>query len=328
MIIGTIASHSALQILRGAKDEGFETLLISDEKRKSFYERFNLADEIITVKSFSQVMSEGLQEKLIEKNVILVPHGSFVEYVGAKAMLELKVPVFGNKRVLEWESEREKSFEWFKRAGIKMPQEFKKPEDIDRLCIVKLGGAKGGRGYKLVRNAEEFYREFGELKEGMVLQEYIVGTRFYPSFFYSPLSKENDLFSIDIRYEANADALSRLPPTIRVDPTYVVTGNLPVVMRESLLPEVFEFADSLVYESKKLFPPGLYGPYCLELCCTDELELYLFEISARIVAGTNVWIPYAPYAYLKYGEAMTMGGRIAMEIKEAEREGRMKEIVS
>jgi 5-formaminoimidazole-4-carboxamide-1-(beta)-D-ribofuranosyl 5'-monophosphate synthetase len=314
--------------LRGAKDEGFETLLISDEKRRRFYERFGLADEILIVNDFKDILDEDTQEKLIEKNVILVPHGSFVEYIGAKALSELKVPLFGNKRVLEWESDREKSFEWFRRAGIKMPIEFKKPEDIDRLCIVKLGGAKGGRGYKLVRSADEFYREFGELKEGMVLQEYIVGTRFYPSFFYSPLSKENDLFSIDIRYESNADALSRLPSTIRVDPTYVVTGNLPVVMRESLLPTLFDYADSLVERSKELFPPGLYGPYCLELCCTNELEFYLFEISARIVAGTNVWIPYAPYAYLKYGEAMTMGRRIAMEIKEAEREGRMKEIVS
>jgi len=274
-------------------------------------------------------MDEGIQKELLEKDTILIPHGSFVEYIGAKALLELKVPVFGNKRVLEWESDREKSFEWFRRAKVKMPAEFKKPEDIDRLCIVKLGGAKGGKGYKLVRSADEFYREFGELKEGMVLQEYIVGTRFYPSFFYSPLSKENDLFSIDIRYESNADALSRIDLSkIKIDPTYVVTGNTPVVLRESLLPEIFEFADSLVYESKELFPPGLYGPYCLELCCTDDLAFYLFEISARIVAGTNVWIPFAPYAYLKYGKEMTMGRRIAMEIKEAEREGRMEEIIS
>jgi len=271
-------------------------------------------------------MDEGIQKELLERDTILIPHGSFVEYVGAKALLELKVPVFGNKRVLEWESDREKSFEWFRRAKVKMPAEFKKPEDIDRLCIVKLGGAKGGKGYKLVRSADDFYSEFGEMKKGMVLQEYIVGTRFYPSFFYSPLSRENDLFSMDVRYEANADALSRLP--IRVDPTYVVTGNIPVVMRESLLPTLFDYADSLIERSKELFSPGLYGPYCLELCCTDELELYLFEISARIVAGTNVWIPFAPYAYLKYGKEMTMGRRIAMEIKKAEKENRVKEIIS
>ncbi len=326
MIIGTLASHSALQILRGAKDEGFDTLLVCDEKRRSFYERFGIADEIIEVKDFREILNREMQDRLIERDVLLVPHGSFVEYVGAKAMLDLEVPVFGNKKVLEWESDRKKSLEWFRKAGIKTPREYKKPEDIDELCIVKLAGAKGGRGYRLVRSADEFYREFGELRRGMLLQQYIVGTRFYPSFFYSPLVGENDLFSIDIRYESNADALSRLPT--RADPTYVVTGNIPVVMRESLLPKVFEYADSLVERSKELFPPGLYGPYCLELCCTDELEMYLFEISARIVAGTNVWIPYAPYAYLKYGDQLTMGRRIAIEIRKAQEEGRIWEISS
>jgi 5-formaminoimidazole-4-carboxamide-1-(beta)-D-ribofuranosyl 5'-monophosphate synthetase len=41
----------------------------------------------------------------------------------------------------------------------------------------------------------------------------------------------------------------------------------------------------------------------------------MFEISARIVAGTNVGIGVSPYAYLNYGEGMYMGRRIAREIK-------------
>ena len=326
-MIGTIASHSALQILHGAREENFKTLLICDEKREKFYERFGLADEILVVNDFKDIMEEEFQQELIEKKVILVPHGSFVEYVGAENVLRLKVPVFGNRKVLEWEADKRKSFGWFVKAGVRLPHEFKRPEDIDRLCIVKFGGARGGKGYRLVKSESEFYRNFKEFKEGMVIQEYVTGTRFYPSFFYSPLTGENDLFSMDIRYESNADALSRLPPELRTDPSYVVTGNLPVVMRESLLPKVFEYADSLVRTSKSLFPPGLIGPYCLELCCTDELEFYLFEISARIVAGTNVWIPYAPYAYLKYGEAMTMGRRIAMEIRKAEAEDRLRDVI-
>jgi len=44
-------------------------------------------------------------------------------------------------------------------------------------------------------------------------------------------------------------------------------------------------------------------------------EIFTFEISARIVAGSNVGIGTSPHAYLNYGEGMYMGRRIAREIE-------------
>ena len=44
--IATLGSHSALQILKGAKDEGFNTLLVCEEKRLSLYKRFKFIDKI------------------------------------------------------------------------------------------------------------------------------------------------------------------------------------------------------------------------------------------------------------------------------------------
>ncbi len=41
------------------------------------------------------------------------------------------------------------------------------------------------------------------------------------------------------------------------------------------------------------------------------------EISARIVAGTNLFIDGSPYSYLNYSEPMSTGRRIAREIKNA-----------
>ncbi len=38
--IMTLGSHCSLQVLKGAKDEGFQTLLICEEKRVSLYKRF------------------------------------------------------------------------------------------------------------------------------------------------------------------------------------------------------------------------------------------------------------------------------------------------
>ncbi len=42
-----------------------------------------------------------------------------------------------------------------KTSNIKIPQTFEKPEDVDRVVIVKLPGAKGGRGYFLAKNKQE-----------------------------------------------------------------------------------------------------------------------------------------------------------------------------
>ena len=49
--IATIGSHSALQILKGAKDEGFKTLVVCVKGREKPYKSFNVADEIIIIDS-------------------------------------------------------------------------------------------------------------------------------------------------------------------------------------------------------------------------------------------------------------------------------------
>jgi 5-formaminoimidazole-4-carboxamide-1-(beta)-D-ribofuranosyl 5'-monophosphate synthetase len=47
------------------------------------------------------------------------------------------------------------------------------------------------------------------------------------------------------------------------------------------------------------------------------MQFYIMEISARIVAGTNLFIDGSPYSYLNYSEPMSTGRRIAREIKNA-----------
>jgi 5-formaminoimidazole-4-carboxamide-1-(beta)-D-ribofuranosyl 5'-monophosphate synthetase len=115
------------------------------------------------------------------------------------------------------------------------------------------------------------------------------------------------------------DSIGRIPASeqlqINLDPTYTIVGNIPIVVRESLLPEILRMGEKVVETSKAIAPPGIIGPFCLETVITDDLEIFTFEISARIVAGSNVGIGTSPYAYLKYGEGMYMGRRIAHEIK-------------
>jgi len=324
LTIATIGSHSALQILKGAKDEGFRTTAICKPSKVGFYEGFEVADEIPVVDEYIDLLDEEFQDKLIENNTILIPHGSFIEYIGAKNIEDkLRVPLFGNRAVLEWESDRNKEREWLKKAGLRVPIEFKNPDDVDRLSMVKFPGAKGGKGYFLINNAKEFEEEMKGVKikdkDKFTIQEYIIGTRFYPHYFYSPLKKRIELLGIDIRYECNIDGVARISHLFKENPklSFVVVGNIPLVARESTLMDIMDIAEKTLKVSKELFNPGLVGPFCIETVCNDELEFVVFEISARIVAGTNLYMQGSPYSQLLYKEPMSTGRRIAREIKEA-----------
>ncbi len=343
LAIGTLGSHSSLNIFKGAREEGFRTVCVCKEKDAIMYQKYPLVDELIIVKDFTELLSEKLQEKLRKLNVVLIPHGSFTAYLSTEELQDsLNVPMFGNRELLHWEANRKEQEEWLRKAGLRLPATFKTPDDIDRLIIAKLPGAKGGRGYFLANSPKAFRKKFGEMvKRGLLkeddvdrvhLQEYALGVNVYPSYFSSILKDDVELLAMDRRYESAVDAIGKIPAAeqleIDVNPTYTIVGNFPIVLRESLLPELMRMGDSVHKKARELAPPGIIGPFCLETVITDDLRIFTFEISARIVAGTNVGIGTSPYAYLRYGENMYMGRRIAVEIKEAVRQKRLLEVVA
>ncbi|WP_340819715.1 formate--phosphoribosylaminoimidazolecarboxamide ligase [Methanolobus sp. WCC4] len=335
--IATVCSHSSLQIFYGARKEGFRTIGICVKEPPRFYDAFPLAkpDEFIVVDSYKEI--SNVLDQLTAKNAIVIPHGSFVEYMGAEAFANLAIPTFGNRAVLEWESDREMERVWLEGAGLEMPKVVK-PEEIDGPVMVKYHGAKGGRGFFVAKNYEEF-KEHVDPNEKFTVQEFIVGTRYYLHFFYSPLREEGyklsngilEMLSMDRRVESNADEIFRLGSPKELEeadiiPSYVVTGNVPLVARESLLPKIFSLGEKVVEQSLELFD-GMIGPFCLETVVTDKLEIKVFEISARIVAGTNIYLAGSPYSDLVEPDLST-GKRIAQEIKLASRTGQLDKILS
>ncbi|MDR2203971.1 MAG: formate--phosphoribosylaminoimidazolecarboxamide ligase [Nitrososphaerota archaeon] len=330
--IGTIGSHSSLNIFKGAKEEGLRTVCICKEKDVIMYQKYPIVDELIIVKDYTELLSETLQEQLRSLNTILIPHGSFTAYLSTEQLIEnLKVPLMGNRQLLHWETNRKKQEEWLCLSGLKLPATFKTPDDIDRLTIAKLQGARGGRGYFLTNSPKSFYQKADEMIrrdlitkqdiETVHLQEYILGVNVYPSYFSSILNNDVELLAMDRRYETTVDSIGKIPANeqldINITPTYTVVGNFPIVLRESLLPDIMRMGEAVHKKATQLAPPGIIGPFCIETVITDDLKIYIFEISARIVAGTNVGIGTSPYAYLRYGENMYMGKRIAQEIKNA-----------
>ncbi len=327
--IATICSHTALQIFHGARQEGIKTIGITTESRKKVYEAFPLGcpDEFLVVDDLRTIPDSELSDG----NAILVPHGSVVEYSGG-SLMGMKVPMLGNRESLAWEKDREKMFKWMVQAGLQVPATID-PDKIDRPCVVKLPGAKGGRGYRVVSTPEEFYEHF----EGMnvTVQEYLIGVRVYPHYFYSPLSREGfrasegklELMGIDRRFESNIDEAYRTDQAgLSFTPSFTVVGNELLVVRESLLGDIMTMGKSMVETADRLFG-GIPGPFCLETVCDENLQFFAFEVSARIVAGTNIYPLGSPYTAYLYDEPMSMGRRIAREIKLAAKANKLQKII-
>ena len=343
-VIATLGSHSALQILKGALDEGMRNLVICKKGRERPYQSFGVADDMILIDDWKD-WDEKLEEELIRRNAILIPHGSFISYMGHDAVKKMKNMYYGTKEILEWESNRTMERQWLQDSDLLLPKVFEKPEDIDRPAIVKFHGAGGGFGYFVVKTAEQFYevknRKYPEETE-YTIQEYIVGVPVYAHYFYSPITGELEIMSFDKRYESNADSIGRIKAedqlAAKIHTSYTIVANIPLVVRESMLPEFFDMGERVVNVSKKLCgstspsglrgaSKGLFGPFCLECIVTRKLQIFVFEISARIVAGTNPFIEGSPYTALKYDVPMSTGRRLARDIKQAIELGRLNEVL-
>ena len=169
----------------------------------------------------------------------------------------MEVPTFGNRAVLKWEENRDTQREWLEAAGIQMPRKITDAKDINQPVLVKYNGAKGGRGFFIAKDFMEFKMGIDLNQPWSTIQEYILGTRYYLHYFHSPFKQQGyrvgegnlELLSMDRRDESNIDEIYKLGSTEELKrhgmfPSLVVTGNLPVVLRESLLSKVFEMGEN------------------------------------------------------------------------------------
>jgi 5-formaminoimidazole-4-carboxamide-1-(beta)-D-ribofuranosyl 5'-monophosphate synthetase len=327
--IATLASHSSLQILKGAKDEGFATLAICRRGSEKLYKSFNVADEIILVDDFDEL--KNLDDELLKRNAILIPHGSFVAACDLDDLKALKSHYFGNRNILTWEADRHQQRQWLAKADLLQPKIFKTPDDIDGPVIVKFFGAAGGKGYFLTHSKKDFDVKIARHPDKKyILQEYVVGTPVYAHFFHSSLTGELEIMGFDKRYESNVDSVGRVAAKeqieLNIETSYTIVGNMGLVVRESLLPMIHAMGERVVAASKEIDGIGLFGPFCLETIITPDLKMYVFEISARIGAGTNPYINGSPYTDIRYGEPMSTGRRIAREIKHAIEQDQLERI--
>ncbi|MHA1186254.1 MAG: formate--phosphoribosylaminoimidazolecarboxamide ligase [Candidatus Heimdallarchaeota archaeon] len=310
--IATTSSHSSFyNIIPGALEEGLDVYAICFDRDWELWSQYpNIIDKIHVLRVNDYKDSQSIIRKFnsIDGNVVIVPHGSFVRYLSSEELRQLKKPIFGGFKILGYEADRNKNSGLLKAAGISTPKVFKSAKGIDRPVMVKLHGAEGGKGYFVSHNAEDFKKK-SKGKKVDFIQEYVSGVSIYAHYFSSPIENRCELLGFDRRLESNVNSQYLAPFE---DPSFTVVGNVPIVVRESLVPEYKRMGDNFVEQT------GLVGPFCIETICTSEPKIYAFEFSGRIVAGTTVWVPYGnTYANTLWGEPMYMGKRIAREIKRA-----------
>jgi 5-formaminoimidazole-4-carboxamide-1-(beta)-D-ribofuranosyl 5'-monophosphate synthetase len=325
--ICTLGSHCSLQVLKGAKDENFSTCLICEKKRYDLYKRYSFIDRILLVDSFEQMLEKPFQQRIKKLNCIFIPHGTLISSFSPDDIEKIDVPFFGNRYILRWEADRLLKEKLMVAAKLNVPRAIRDKYDIDGLCIVKLHGAAGGRGYFTAWDRNSFDEGIKKLinlgsissEKDVYIQEYVHGVPVFLHYFYSPLSNEVEFMGVDRRYESDVDGIARIPSkqqlNVSIEPTYNVIGNIPLVLRESLLEEVYKMGEKFVRAAKKLVPPGIPGPFCLEGVYTKDGTFITFEFSARIVAGTNLYVNGSPYSEMLFGKEMSMGRRIATEIR-------------
>ncbi|HTY46997.1 MAG TPA: formate--phosphoribosylaminoimidazolecarboxamide ligase family protein [Methanomassiliicoccales archaeon] len=365
--IGVLGSHSALDVCDGAVDEGFRTVAVCQEGRDKTYSvyfradrdaegevRRGIVDEVISLKHFQDIIGGAVQQRLMKDNVLFVPNRSFTSYIGMDAVEdEFELPMVGSRNLLRSEDRGlERDYYWLlEQAGLPYPRKIEKPEDIDRLTIVKLHHAKKKleRGFFTAASYEEYQEKSKQLlKQGVIdkenlayarMEEYIIGPVFNLDFFYSPLEERTskiELLGIDWRFESSLDGHVRLPAPQQMTlnegqrvPEYTVCGHNSATLRESLLENAFELAEKYVAATQKHFAPGIIGPFCLQTCVDKDLNFFIYDVAPRIGGGTNVHMNVGhSYGNTLWRTEMSTGRRLAKEVRNAILEERLEEIVT
>lgn len=346
--IGTIGSHSALDIMDGAKDENIRTLCICQKGREIPYQRFKrLTDEIILLDRFSDIMSSENQKKLQQLNTIMITHRALTAYLGYDNIENnLQIPIFGNRLLLRAEERNTIRNQYYllEKANIRHPRIYKNPSEIDGPALVKVQEAKRKleRAFFIVSSYEDYKRkaklkvEQGLIKEedlnSAVIEEYIVGTYFNFNFFHSPLTGETEFLGIERRLQTNlhdftTSLTARQQLEIDIEIQNIEVGHTPASIRESLLEKVFEIGDKFTAIVKGEYPPGIIGPISLQSIVTLDLNLVVYDVSLR-VPGNPIMTTTSPYSKYYFGHTIGVGRRIAMEVKNATTQDKLIEILT
>ena len=351
--IGSLGGHSALDICRGAKLNGFKTVVVCQKGREKTYSKYykargskGIIDEIILVDKFGDIVKKDVQERLRKLNTIFIHNRYFWVYCNFNEIEnKFLVPIFGTRDMVKLE-ERDipkNQYYMLQKAGIRIPKIFKSPKQINRPVIVKVAEAK--RGYERAFFIADSYKTYKEkslellkkkviTQEGLkkaVIEEYALGAHVNFNYFYSPISGELELMGTDTRRQTNLDGLLRLPAADQIaaskfiKPKMIETGHYAVTVKESLLEKIFGIGEKFVSAAKKLHKPGIIGGFALQgAVVADEgkEDIVIFDVSMRIPGSPGT--AFTPYSGYLCRKSISYGERTAMEIRKAVKDNKLE----
>ena len=336
-----------MDILDGAKDEGFQTIAVCQRGREKPYKAFKrIVDEVVLLDEFPAIMEKGIQNQLVNRNCIFVPHRSFTAYIEYGAIENaFRLPLFGNRGLLRIEERigLRTQYDLLRRAGIRIPRRFADARDVEELAIVKVQESrrKLERAFFTVSSYQDYVKKSQRMvKEGLVsdadlrsavIEEFVLGTYFNFNYFYSPLTEEVELLGIDRRLQTNLNDFVSLPARqqLEMEPRIqnIEIGHTPATIRESMLQKVLEMGEKFVSAVKEEYGVGPIGPFALQSSITVDLDIVVFDVSPR-VPGSPILATTSPYSKYYFGRVVGTGRRIAIEIKKGIEENRLKELVT
>jgi 5-formaminoimidazole-4-carboxamide-1-(beta)-D-ribofuranosyl 5'-monophosphate synthetase len=359
--IGVLGGHSALDVCHGAKKLGFKTVAVCQKGRSNTYTKYyktreradsqvGCIDHTIEVEKFSDIVKPEIQEELRALNTIFIHNRYFWVYCNfSEIENDFEVPIHGSRMMVKLEERDIERNQYFllREAGIRTPHIFKDPRDIDRLTLVKVNEAQRSyeRAFFLANNYADYQKKSSELLKlgkiteiglhDAIIEEYVIGAHVNFSYFYSVLNKELELMGTDTRRQTNLDGLLRLPATEQIEvlkymkPTMVETGHYTVTTKESILEKAFDMGEKFVKITQKEYEPGIIGAFALQGAVASENgreEIVIFDVSMRIPGSPGT--KFTPHTSYLYGDSISYGERIAMEIKQGIKENRLLEIVT
>jgi 5-formaminoimidazole-4-carboxamide-1-(beta)-D-ribofuranosyl 5'-monophosphate synthetase len=356
--IGVLGGHSGLDVCRGAKKHGFRTLAVCQKGREKTYTQYyktrkdgrGCIDDTLVLNKFSDITKPKVQEELRKRNTIFIHNRYFWVYYDFRDIENnFMVPIYGTRSMLKLEERDVPKNQYYllEKAGIRYPKIFTSPKDIDRLVIVKVNEAIRGyeRAFFYAFNEKDYKEKSQEMlqkkvitKEALekaVIEEYVIGAQINFNYFYSVIDKELELMGTDTRRQTNLDGLIRLPANEQlellkyIEPKIIETGHIAATTKESIIEKIFDLGEKFVKTTQKEHPPGIIGPFALQgAIATDrgKEEMVVFDVSMRIPGSPLT--RFTPHTGYLYGDSISYGERIAMEIKKAIEKNRLEDIVT
>ena len=323
---------------------------------------------VILVDKFGDIVKDEVQEELRGLNTIFVHNRYFWVYCDfEKIENDFKVPIYGLREGVKLEERDHPNNQYvlLEKAGIRTPKILREGNsgmsDEDTRMVIKEHFEQGGGPLIVkVNEADRSYERaffvvanlaaYGEVSEQMikegkiihnaldnaVIEEFVMGAQINFNYFYSPLTGELELMGTDTRRQTSLDGFLRLDAATQMQlleqgykPSMVETGHLACTMKESIVEKAYEAGEKFVKTLATEVPPGMIGPFALQGAMASydgREEFVVFDVSMRIPGSPGT--KFTPYSGYLYGDSISYGERIAMEIGTAAKAGRLDEIVT